>query len=144
MIVLWLATGLLGSSEQPAQEQPIIGGWGFDSGHVRRIRAKQKQDDERRKAELEDQLKAEAERQAAEALAAFEESEREKYLARLDELLAMQAMPIEFNPTFIAQAAEQAVSALLAELEAEFDRYIARLEFEKDEEDAVMVLLLAA
>lgn len=147
MLVLWLATGLLGASqEQPPVEQPeIIGGGGFDYAHARRIRDKRRrEEDERRKAELEAALREEAERQAAEALAEFEAAEKQKYLKRLDELLAMQVVRIDVDATNIAKAADSAVQALIAELEVEFDRYIARLEFERDEEDAVIALLLAA
>jgi hypothetical protein len=126
MITLWLATGLLSGEEQPATQ--IVGGWGLG---VRRKKVSKA-------------VKEEAERQAAEALAAFEEQERQQYLARLDELLKMQPIPADMDARLIALTAQNAVRALIEELAAEFDRYMARLEFERDEEEAVIFLLLAA
>jgi hypothetical protein len=126
MITLWLATGLLSGEEQAAPQ--IVGGWGLGV----------------RKKKVSKAVKEEAERQAAEALAAFEEQERLKHIARLDELLKMQPIPVDMDARLIALTARNAVKALIEELAAEFDRYMARLEFERDEEEAVIFLLLAA
>ncbi len=129
MIVLWLAAGLLGAQEQPAE--PAYYGGGF--GTIRR-----------RKRDIVEEIEQLAEPQVIEVLQELPEDDRAGYLERLDRLIDMQVKPVMMDQRSIALAAQMAVNALLSELEAEFDRYMQRLEFERDEDDAITILFLAA
>ena len=132
MIALWLATGLLGS----AQGEPALAGGGY--GYVRPRRKRRLEGT----AEAERLIREEAERQAAAELAAFEEEERQRYLRRLDQLVLLNLPPAP-DIESIQQTAAHVAAVLFGELEAEFDRLVARMEFERDEEEAIEVLLLA-
>lgn len=136
MIALWLAAGLLAAAgEAPVVEIPASGGdfWG-DRAPRRRV----VQNDE-----IERKIAEEAEEQAEIALAELQADDRRRYLSRLDQIVAMQPTPVEFDPRIIAEMARRAVEALLAELEAEFDLYVMRLEAERDEEESIIALMLA-
>lgn len=136
MIVLWLSTGLLGQTGQEQPQQQVSAG---DWGSYRRPKKKR---EDREEIERQEALRIEAERLAAEELATFEEEERKRYLKRLDDLLSIQ--PVVFDATPIADAAQRAVDALFTEIAQEFDRYVAQLERDRDDEEAVLILLLAA
>lgn len=132
MIALWLTAGLLaGPAEQPLSVAG--GGW----GGARRFRRAVQND------EIERKIAEEAEEQAEIALAELQADERRRYLNRLDQIVAMQPVPVEFDSQIIAEMARKAVEALLAELEAEFDLYVMRLEAEQDEEESIIALMLA-
>ncbi len=132
MIALWLTVGLLaGQAEQPL---PVAGGgW----GETRRFRRVVQND------EIERKIAEEAEEQAEIALAELQADDRRRYLGRLDQIVAMQPPPVEFDSRIVAEMARKAVEALLAELEAEFDLYVMRLEAERDEEESIIALMLA-
>ena len=133
MIALWLATGLLGAGQQEAVQELSGSGW------WPRERPRKRREEDRQAAE---DIRIEAERRAAEALAQFEAEERQQYLRRLDELAAIYAPP-EPDKRMIDETAAQVVAVLFGELADEFDRLVARLEFERDEEEAAEMLLLA-
>lgn len=132
MIALWLTVGLLAG---PA-EQPLSVGGDFWGDRAPRRRAVQNDEIERKIAE-------EAEEQAEIALAELQADDRRRYLSRLDQIVAMQPVPVEFDSQIIAEMARRAVEALLTELEAEFDLYVLGLEAERDDEESIIVLMLA-
>lgn len=142
MIVLWLATGLLSGGGEPQQQPQPIYGWAWDDYAARRNRARKNREEEERREEALAKAAAEAREEAEKALSEFEESERQRYLARLDALVSKRVAPVDIDA--IATAAAAAVSEWAKGLEDEFDRYVERLRFEQDEEDAVMVLLLVS
>lgn len=127
MLAVWMGTGIIANP-------PVGAGW----ISVPRRRRKVVQNDE-----IERKIAEEAEEQAEIALAELQADDRRRYLNRLDQIVAMQPVPVEFDSQIIAEMARKAVEALLAELEAEFDLYVMRLEAEQDEEESIIALMLA-
>lgn len=122
MLTFFLAAGVL----EGQSEQPLVGGFG-ERGGGRFRTAKKKIVDE-------------AKESVVEVLETFDPQERVKYLERLDRLTQV---PPKIDDQAIREAAAMAVAALMAEIEAEFDAYVTRLAFERDEDDALIAILLA-
>jgi hypothetical protein len=127
MLAVWMGTGVIANP-------PVGSGW--ISAPRRRRKAVQNDEIERKIAE-------EAEEQAEIALAELQADDRRRYLSRLDQIVAMQPPPVDFDSRIIAEMARKAVEALLTELEAEFDLYVMRLEAEQDDEESIIALMLA-
>lgn len=143
MLTLWLAAGFLAQAGSAPAAAVSAGGWGDSFDSYRASRRATKLAELRESTEAARRLRAEAERQAREALEAFDIAEREAYIVRLNELVAAYS-PKMLQVPDISGVAARIVAALVSELEAEFDRLIARMQFERDEEEAVIALLLAA
>lgn len=136
MIALWLAAGLLASAGETVIEAPVIGGgWGEYRRHRRRA-----SDDSDERAAAAKLAVEEALRQAQEALEAQED--RDRYERRLEALAAAYAQR-EVDRASIREAAAKAVANLYDEIAAEFDMLVIQMQVERDEDDAIAILLLA-